>query len=142
MGCRPSPVPRILPPKPGFVNEQIVNSWKRSAAEPPAERFAEDPFIEILPGVETDNSRLFLSLGIRPNTRYCTRDDRTAMTLAEEGLGVTLVNQLLLRQHDGHVRALPLEPPASVEIGIAVPSLEHCSPAAKSFLRFLRARLA
>lgn len=107
----------------------------------PVSRFTEDPFIEILPGTETDNSLLFDALGLRPNTRFLSQDDRTAMTMAEAGLGVTLVNELLLRDFGGRVRALPLEPPASVEIGIAVPSLVHCSPAAKSFLRFLRARL-
>lgn len=108
----------------------------------PAARFAQDPFIEILPGEETDNSRLFSRLGIRPNTRYLSRDDRTAMTLAEAGLGVTLVNSLLLRDFDGKVRGLALDPPAKVEIGIAVPSLEHCSPAARSFLHFVRPWLA
>ena len=112
------------------------------AAGYPADRFEKDPFIEIMPGAETDNSRLFARLGIRPNVRYSSADDRTAMSLVEAGLGVTLVNRLLLQDWQGRVRGVPLAPPQQVEIGFAVPSLRHCSPAAKGFLAFVRSRLA
>ena len=111
------------------------------AAGYPTERFREDPFIEILPGAETDNSRLFARLGIRPNVRYSSADDRTAMSLVEAGLGVTLVNRLLLQDWQGRVKGVPLSPPQQVEIGFAVPSLRHSSPAARGFLTFVRAEL-
>ena len=51
---------------------------------------------------------------------------------AAEGIEGTEEPGLLRRDTPLGHRLLPLEPPASVEIGIAVPSLEHCSPAAKS----------
>ena len=43
MGCRPSPVTRNIAPFFGFVNEQIVNFWKRSAVGPPAGNGAGSP---------------------------------------------------------------------------------------------------
>ena len=103
----------------------------------PLERFSEEPFIDILPGEETDNSRLFREAHIQPRARFACRDSLSALTMVEAGLGVTLVNALLLEGWRGKTAALPLSPPQEVEIGIAVPSLEAVSPAGRRFLALL-----
>ncbi len=103
----------------------------------PLERFSEEPFIDILPGEETDNSRLFREAHIQPRVRFACRDSLSALTMVEAGLGVTLVNALLLEGWRGKTAALPLSPPQEVEIGIAVPSLEAVSPAGRRFLALL-----
>ena len=108
------------------------------AAMFPVARFAEEDFIDILPGAETDNSRLFQRLGIRPRTRFTSADTMAALSLVEAGLGVTLVNALLLERWQGRAAALPLDPPELVEIGIAIPSQDGASPAARAFLRLLK----
>lgn len=103
----------------------------------PLERFSEEPFIDILPGEETDNSRLFREAHIQPRVRFACWDSLSALTMVEAGLGVTLVNALLLEGWRGKTAALPLSPPQEVEIGIAVPSLEAVSPAGQRFLALL-----
>ena len=108
------------------------------AAAFPAARFAEEDFIDILPGKETDNSRLFQQLGIRPRTRFTSGDTMAALCLVEAGLGVTLVNRLLLERWQGRAAVLPLSPAAAVEIGVALPSRSGVSPSARSFLRLLQ----
>ena len=108
------------------------------AAAFPVSRFAEEDFIDILPGAETDNSRLFQRLGIRPRTRFTSGETMAALSLVEAGLGVTLVNRLLLERWQGKAAVLPLDPPADVEIGVALPSREGASPSARAFLKLLR----
>ena len=106
----------------------------------PLERFARDPFIEILPGTETDNSRCFLRSGVQPNTCYSCADDSAALSMVEAGLGVTLVNALLLEERPCDAPVLPLQPEQPVEVGIALPSLDAASPAARRFISYARFR--
>ena len=55
--------------------------------------------------------------------------------MVEAGLGVTVDNAIFAsRFQSSAVRALPLDPPEIVEIGIATPRREMLSPAAAAFL--------
>ena len=105
--------------------------------EYPVARFETDDFIEILPQRETDNSRMFKSLGLRPRTRFTCNDSLAALSMVEAGLGVTLVNALILENWQGKAAILPLDPPHQVEIGIAILSCAEASPASTSFLELL-----
>ena len=107
----------------------------------PVERFGREPFIEILPGKETDNSRLFAALHLNQEVRYTCADSYAALSLVEAGLGVTLVNAALLEGWQGRAVTLPLDPPQELELGIAIPSLPTASPAARKFIAYTRAAL-
>ena len=48
----------------------------------PVERLRQEPFIEFLPGQETDNSRMLQQLQIRPKIRFATSDSRAAIAHA------------------------------------------------------------
>ena len=104
----------------------------------PLERFAGESFIEIHPDRETDNSRLFLQENIVPRRRFSCGDTLAALSMVEVGLGITLVNALLLESWRGNTVALPLDPPRLVEIGVACAPKEIRSPAAEKFLSLLR----
>lgn len=97
-----------------------------------------EPYIEIYPKQETDNSRLFDKMGIRQNTRYATYNDAAAFAMVEAGLGVTMVNALQIseKRAGGSMALLSLDPPQWVEIGIALPCAERISPAAEKFAAF------
>lgn len=101
----------------------------------PLSAFATEPFIQIYPGQETDNSRLFARCGITPNIRFTTLDTYAAHAMVEAGLGVTLSNDIIAREWTGRIRALPLDPPQTVDIGLA--GLPVPSPAARRFLSFI-----
>jgi len=107
----------------------------------PLEAYAVEPFIDIYPGQETDNSGVFKRNGILPNTRFTTIDINAAHALVEAGLGVSMVNGLIATHWEGRVVKLPLDPPQTVEIGIAVPQKAAMSPAAKYFLEFALERI-
>lgn len=61
----------------------------------PVERLRQEPFIEFLPGQETDNSRMLQQLQIRPKIRFATSDSRAAIAMVRAGLGITLLNDIL-----------------------------------------------
>ena len=107
----------------------------------PVERLRQEPFIEFLPGQETDNSRMLQQLQIRPKIRFATSDSRAAIAMVRAGLGITLLNDILTADLADGVAVLPLDPPQSVHLGIALPAEEHVSPAAKRFITYALNRL-
>lgn len=106
-----------------------------------AEDFLSEPFITIYPSQETDNSRFFAKQGIKPPEGYGTADVLAAVHMVEAGLGLTLVNGILVAQiQDVQVEKKPLLPAASVPIGVAVTKEATRSPAAEAFCRAFFAR--
>lgn len=82
----------------------------------PVERLRQEPFIEFLPGQETDNSRMLQQLQIRPKIRFATSDSRAAIAMVRAGLGITLLNDILTADLADGVAVLPLDPPQSVHL--------------------------
>ena len=81
--------------------------------------FETEPFIEICPGLETDNSHIFEENQIKPNVRFTTKNVHMALSMVEADLGITLVNHLIARQIRS-TAAVPLKEAVKVEIGLAV----------------------
>lgn len=104
-------------------------------------RFSTEPFIELYPDCETDNSMFFQRTGIRPDTRFSTYDVNAGVAMVEAGLGVTLTNRLWAKSLSSHVAVLPLDPPEKIDIGIATPPKSSMSPAAKMFSVFAEKEL-
>jgi len=106
----------------------------------PVKAFAEEDYIELYPGKETDNSLMLQKNGITPNVKYSTSDNYAAYAMVAAGLGVTCTNAIIGESFEAGVRYLPLSPKQSVEIGIALPNKKEMSPAAKRFAEFARNR--
>jgi len=54
-----------------------------------------------------------------------------------QGLGVSIMPELLLRGHDGGVEVRPTDPPVSRTIALALPAGNRTGPAAKRFTEFV-----
>lgn len=102
----------------------------------PVELFGSEPYIEIMPNQETDNSRCLHMFGIQPHIRFSTNSVAAAFNMVGEGFGIALANALLCSELPQNVRALPLDPPVPVEIGVMLPNAESLSPAAARFGAF------
>ena len=102
----------------------------------PLEAFAEEDFIELYPGKETDNSLMFAAAGVRPKVRYSSSDNYAVYAMVAAGLGIASTNSIFAESFTEGVRYLPVSPPQYVEIGIAVPERERQSPAARRFAAF------
>ena len=106
----------------------------------PVSAFAEESYIETFPDRDIDNARVFARCGVTPNLKFSTMDSLATYSMVEAGLGLSMNNAINARAWSGRVRILPLDPPQTVEIGIASP--RELSPAARTFLRFLRPYLS
>jgi DNA-binding transcriptional LysR family regulator len=106
----------------------------------PVSSFAEEDYIELYPGKETDNSQMFQRHNITPKVRYATSDNYAGYAMVAAGLGVACTNAIIAESFTEGVRYLPLTPAQIVEIGIATPKEKLMSPAAKKFSQFAIAR--
>ena len=116
----------------------IISTDHPLADEPaiPIGRFAEENFIEVYPGQESDNSRLLAKCGICPNVRFTVTDTQAAHELVAANLGVTLMNHLFATELGGRVRIKSLDPGTFVEIGVALPDDAALPPAVQAFVGF------
>lgn len=86
----------------------------------PMARLTQDPFILIQENWDMEISRIFQEEGLRPNVQYTLSDDFAILAMVEQGLGVSILSEMLVRSTSRHVIAIPLERPRYREIGLAV----------------------
>ena len=68
--------------------------------------------------------------------KYTTYDTPATLAMVRMGLGVSFVNELSAQFWNEHLVKMPLEPPQSITFGVALPSREHMTGAAKKFLDY------
>ena len=107
-----------------------------SAGEYPLENIPNEDFIMPAMGHDEDVVPVFEENNIEPSIQYSTIETFSAMSLIENGLGMTLTNALITKGRQCDVVMLPLAPPKVITLGAAVPSLENASPAVKKFLEY------
>ncbi|MEE0516064.1 MAG: LysR family transcriptional regulator [Emergencia sp.] len=82
-------------------------------------------------------SPLFEAEGIRPNIQFTTYDDYAILSMVENGLGISILPQLILNRIPYRVVTRSLEPPAYRRIGLALKDKENAPLAVKRFLEYL-----
>lgn len=58
------------------------------------------------------------------------------MAMIEQGLGMSIMNELITKGRICNVVKLPLTPPEYIALSIAVPSLQKASPAVRKFITY------
>lgn len=101
----------------------------------PMERFSQDSYIRLLEERDVEISRIFQEEGVRPNLQYNVNDDFAILSMVEQGLGVSILPELVLRNSNRSFAAIPLERPRFREIGLATRSGKAPSPLTAHFLR-------
>lgn len=100
----------------------------------PMKGFEKEPFLMTEFGKDygiyetLEKSKTHVKLAFSP------MDDHVTMSMVESGLGLSILPELLLKNNAYRIRTMPLEGGYSRILGIALPSLEHASPAVKKFL--------
>lgn len=108
----------------------------------PVEQLEKDPYIETQLAQETDNTLMLARLHLHPDIRYTTTSYRATASMVAAGLGVALVNQIVVKMGDAKsVAVKPLSPPQVIPMGAAYASAEAISPAARRFVEFAKKRL-
>lgn len=108
------------------------------AAEYPVEACMEENFIMPALGRDDDVAELLSRLRLAPRVSLSTLENYAAMCMIEQGLGMSIMNELITKNWDCDVALLPLRPPQHITLGIAVPALAEASPAARKFVAYAR----
>ena len=103
----------------------------------PVAQMAHEPFISLLESSDTDARQVLDAAGVRPDIRFTTKDDYAIIAMVEQGLGVSIMPELLLQERADRVVTMELVPRASRLIGLAVPPVSRSSPATRSFVDFV-----
>ncbi len=107
----------------------------------PIKKFTEERVITLTADTDWDSRRVFSQAGIQPNIKYKTSDDYAMIAMAEQGLGVCVMPELLLRGRDGNVKTAELDPPAYRTIGLAVALGKEYDPLIEDFIDFIKENL-
>ena len=71
---------------------------------------------------------------VQPNIRETQVSDSVIISMVEHGLGVSVLSELVLKGRRDNVVAVPMDPPAVRELGIAVRSKKELRPMARRFI--------
>ena len=96
-----------------------------------------EPFISLLQSSDHDARRALEAAGVKPNVRFYTKDDYAIIAMVEQGLGMSIMPELLLKGRRDELLTLPLVPEAKRTIGIAFAAHSHPGPATRRFCDYV-----
>ena len=99
----------------------------------PVSRFTEDTVVRVYEDRDQEYVRIFDRLAIKPNVRYSVNDDYVVLAMVSQGLGVSILPELVLRNTPYPVVTKPLDPPYHRDLGLAVRSAASLSPVTARF---------
>ena len=115
---------------------------------PPDHKFASYPkfplveceteaFITLLETSNHDANKALSAAGIKPNIKFSTKDDYAIIAMVEQGLGISIMPELLLRGRHDNVVIKELVPPSKRTIGLAIGETSSQSPATRKFADYI-----
>lgn len=121
---------------------------KLLAILPPDHKFASYPkfplveceteaFITLLETSNHDANKALSAAGIKPNIKFSTKDDYAIIAMVEQGLGISIMPELLLRGRHDNVAVKELVPPSKRTIGLAIGETSRQSPATRKFADYI-----
>ena len=87
-------------------------------------------------GFHLDIMRALDRCGVTPIIRDTQVSDTVIISMVEHGLGVSILSRLVLKGRSDDVLALPLDPPAVRELGVATLPRKDLRPIARRFISF------
>lgn len=99
---------------------------------------AQEPFIELYPDRDTDNSRFISKALPLLSKHYSTSDPYAVFAMVEAGLGISLANRMFAESIQSNTSLVSLNPSIFLEVGIVTAVSEKISPITKSFLKFAK----
>lgn len=103
----------------------------------PINELLNNPFMLLEKGAKAEISEIFERHQISPQIQFTTWDDYAIMSMVENGLGISILPELILHRIPYKVLVKELEVPAFRNIGIAMREHKSLSLASKRFLEYL-----
>lgn len=96
-----------------------------------------EPFISLLESSDHDARRALEAAGVTPNVRFYTKDDYAILAMVEQGLGMSIMPELLLKGRRDRLQVLPLIPEAKRTIALAIAAGKRAGPATRRFADYV-----
>ncbi len=109
-------------------------SW---ADKVPIRTFESEPVISLASDTDHDSRKVFSSHNVKPNVKYVTGDDYAMIAMVENGLGICLEPELLLKNVSDKVKVMEIDPPCSRTIGLVITHGEFAGKMVKEFALFI-----
>ena len=112
------------------------------AGEPrfPLKGLEGEPFMLLEKGGKAEISEIFERHHLKPDIKFITWDDYAIMSMVENGLGISILPQLILTRVPYRIVKRELEVPACRRIGMALRDLKTAPLSVKRFLDYLKFR--
>ena len=108
----------------------------------PVAELATEPFIRLEEGEDYEITAAFDKLGIRPNVKYTAREDRTIQAMVSEGLGISLLPELMVRNSPSPIKTCRAPIQFNRTIGIGVKDKKAMSKSTRLFVDYVRTWVA
>ena len=79
----------------------------------------------------------FRAEGFEPEIRLRAHDDYSILSMVEQGLGISILTELVLNKTSYNVAAVPIEPPIIRTMSIVVKDKKSLSLASRKFIKCL-----
>ena len=96
-----------------------------------------EPYILLEEGHYSEPMAAFETAEIIPNIQYTIHDDYAIMMMVEEGLGVSILAELILRRTNYDIVCLPLNPPITRTLAVGYKDWDSLPIASKYFIEYL-----
>lgn len=104
------------------------------------EELAGEPFLMVESGAYGEVEEAFAAAGITPNIRLRVHDDYSLLSMVEQGMGVSILVELVLHKTAYDVAALPIEPPIIRTLAVVTKDRRTLPLAARVFIDELMAQ--
>lgn len=104
----------------------------------PRQALTELPFIQLDEGGDNEIGAVFDAFGIRPNIRYTVKDDQTLLAMVSNGLGISILPELMIRRSPFPVVQCRLDRTFSRTIGVCVKDKNSCSLSTRRFIEHVQ----
>ena len=98
---------------------------------------AQEPYLLLEEGCYSEPLEAFKKAGVAPNIRLTMHDDYSILSMVEQGLGYSLLAELVLQKTAYRVAVRPVEEPIFRTMALVMKDQRALSAAAKTLMRFV-----
>lgn len=99
---------------------------------------ADEPYLLLEEGAYSEPLDAFQTAGIKPNIRLTIHDDYSIMSMIEQGLGYSILAELVLHRTDYHIVARSVVPPIIRTLALVMKDKNSLPIASKTFITYLQ----
>ena len=104
----------------------------------PLEALLTEKFIMPMPDYDGEVRYILNKLPRWPQILFSACSDYAIINMVTEGLGVSILPELLLKNYGHSAVALPMDPPQERMLGMGVPQLRTASPVTRNFMEYVK----